>query len=939
MAPEYPSVPLFKEATPRMDARSIVLLAANEPPQQRIRSRNRGDCLRPLMTMFLTIALAFTGIGVTPADAQFRESFEAPEPSWELADRDCTVRVTRHERTFDQAHSGRASEYVQLQSGVGTYIHLTHAVPPSRMIEELRPSVWLKADQSGLQFMVRVVLPHTKDPDTGGPIKTLLRGSAYKQAGTWEQLTVPECSRTLARQLPLLRSQFGPEVTLREAYIDMMVINVYGVAGRADFWIDDLEVDGQVDATTVYEHAAVAYEQPAAVEGGDDQRMGGPALPRTGRSRSLWDGRPEMVRMIEYRGEPVDWLKSLGFNAISLPTPPSPELLAQVEQHGLWMVAPPPVSHSTSGYGTAASRLLAWSLGYDLIPGSLETTRRLAGQLDRTAGDLCPPLVCGADARIWEYSRVADILLLAAPGPNGTLPLADFGQWYLQRAALIQLGTAFWATVPTQVSPRATAQMRGLGANLPVPLALEPEQIRLMSYHAIASGARGIYFRSSSRLDQNDSATRLRALTLQWLNQEMAILEPWVATGSHDSEVDTGDSSVRVSILKTDRSRLLLAIRRAANQQYVTGPVDARSVSFEVFGVPETDEAYRIAPDGLHRVRQHRGAGLRVTLDDSRSVSAMVLTQDRLVINYLARQIEDSRKQRSKLVAEMAAQWYAAVTATHEQLYGAIPVAGPSSHAMEQARHELQHFEQLLEDGGHDRALEFYLRGLDQLAAARYYEWTTATRSFLSPVSTPLCVSYFSLPFHYALTQQMQGTSWGANSLAGGDFESLPHMQSNGWQHIQDDQPDVTSSVELSLHAPRSGRSALRMQCWPRNAADAPLVLDHPPVTIRSGEVPVQPGQILRVHGWARVPQTIVASQDGLLVYDSAGGKELALRLTQAEDWQEFTLFRVAPRQGTISLTFALAGFGEAWLDGVTISPLLHSAANVSETPNETTVR
>ena len=887
----------------------------------------------------VAVVCLFAKLGPPSAWAQFRESFEAPETSWTLADRDCALRVIRHERTFDQAHGGQASEHVQLQTGVGTYVHLTHAIPPSRIIAELQPSVWLKSGQSGLQFMVRVVLPRSQDPGSGGPIRTLLRGTNYQQVGTWEKLTVPEASQLLARQLPLLRSQFGPEVNLREAYIDMLVINAYGGAGEIDLWIDDLEVDGHVEATNVYQTVPAAFEQPADAAAPGDMQIGGPLIPRSDSRQDFWNGRPQMVRMIEYRGEPIAWLKSLGFNAISLPTPPSPELLTEVQKHGIWLMAPPPVSHSTADYGTAASQVFAWSLGEELIPGSLEATRRLAEQLQRSAGGSHPPLVCGASARIWEYSRIADVMLLSPAPPNGSLAMSDYGQWYLQRAALIQLGTPFWAAVPTQVSSRITEQMRGLGADLPIPLSLEPDQIRLLSFHAIASGARGIHFRSASRLDQSDSATRLRAVTLRWLNRELTVLDPWIATGNHDVEVDTGDPAVRVSMLKTDRSRLLLAIRRATNQQYVSGPVEARSVSVEVFGVPDTDEAFRIAADGLHRMRQHRGAGLRLTLDDARLVTVVVLTQDRLVINYLARQLEDAREQHGKLVAEMAAQWYAEVTATHEKLYGAIPVSGPSSHAMEQARHELQHFEQLLEDGGHDRAYEFYLRGLDQLAAARYYDWANATKVFPSPVASAHCVSYFSLPFHFALGQRMQGTSWGANILAGGNFESLPHMQSNGWQHVRDDQPDVESAVELSLHSPRSGRSSLRIQCWPKEGVEAPLVLDHPPVKIASGEVPVKAGQILRINGWARVPQAIQATQDGLMIYDSAGGKDLAVRLTQADEWQEFTMFRAAPRSGSISVTFALTGFGEAWIDGVTITPLLHATADASELSPEAAIR
>ena len=117
------------------------------------------------------------------------------------------------------------------------------------------------------------------------------------------------------------------------------------------------------------------------------------------------------------------------------------------------------------------------------------------------------------------------------------------------------------------------------------------------------------------------------------------------------------------------------------------------------------------------------------------------------------------------------------------------------------------------------------------------------------------------------------------------------------------------------------------MQCWPKQGVEPPIVLDHPPVVISSGEVPVRAGQIVRIHGWARVPRTIEAALDGLMIYDSGGGQDLAVRVTKAEDWQEFDMFRVAPPAGRLTVTFALCGFGEAWIDGVTVTPLLNSNA------------
>ena len=129
-------------------------------------------------------------------------------------------------------------------------------------------------------------------------------------------------------------------------------------------------------------------------------------------------------------------------------------------------------------------------------------------------------------------------------------------------------------------------------------------------------------------------------------------------------------------------------------------------MTVEVPGVPETDEAYRLGDDGLQRLRQAQGTGVGITLEGSHEVSAVVFTQDRLVINFLARQISAAQQQRNELVRGIAAQLYAAVVETHQQLLTFAPATNLTSQAIEgqslsQARSELQHFERLLEGGGH----------------------------------------------------------------------------------------------------------------------------------------------------------------------------------------------------------------------------------------------
>jgi hypothetical protein len=548
------------------------------------------------------------------------------------------------------------------------------------------------------------------------------------------------------------------------------------------------------------------------------------------------------------------------------------------------------------------------------------------------------PVVGIPQGATWEYSRICDLVVLDPPGPQTALPLSDFGRWYLEQSRLLRLGSHFWACVETQCSATVAQQLRLLGANDSDVLALEPDQIRLQAYHAIASGARGLLFRSRSRLDSSDRLTSLRAKALQRVNQELQLIEPWAATGKHEGEYTASDPSVRVSLLTIERSRLLIAIRRLADQQFVAGPFADHPLVLDVPGIPETDEVYRVGEDGLERIAQRRGTGVRMLLEHPGLVSTVVLTQDQLVVNFLARQTAALRRYQDQLLGEIAAQMYAAVVETRQALLESMSADGASpitvnSASLDLARNELQQFQQLIEGGGHERAYEFLERGRRELAMTRYQDWKQASRVFPSAVTSPLCLSFFTLPTHFKLGQRLQGAAWGPNSLAGGDFENLSLLQTSGWQNLTGSQEDVATGVELSLDAPHTGRTALRLQCWPRGD-QPPELIESPPLKIISAPVPVRRGQLVRAHGWVRVPHELQGSMDGLLVYDSIAGRELAHRVRMTEGWQEFTLYRAVPRDGSCTLTFALAALGEVWLDDVTVH-LIDMASSQALAPDE----
>jgi len=151
----------------------------------------------------------------------------------------------------------------------------------------------------------------------------LIRGTSYGQTGTWQKLTVEQAALLVARQVPMLRSQLGTDVSDREAYVDLIVLNAYGGSGGTDVWIDDLEIAGQV-STGVAPHRTDA---PAPEDGTETQTVS--SAPGMVVQAGATDSTPalsdpsRLVRAIDYHGESLPGssrLVSMRFACPRLPT-------------------------------------------------------------------------------------------------------------------------------------------------------------------------------------------------------------------------------------------------------------------------------------------------------------------------------------------------------------------------------------------------------------------------------------------------------------------------------------------------------------------------------------------------------------------------------------------------------------------------------------------
>jgi hypothetical protein len=912
--------------------------------------------------------LALVALCATAALGQnaWYEGFEGPNNSWREAGGDMSYHVERHQRIRGEAHTGNQCELISIRAEQGTAVYFDHEVGQPRIIDELRPTLWIKADRPGLQVLARVVLPRTFDPRSGQPAYVLIPGGSYREAGTWQQLSLDDLSRLLVRQARVLRCQLGPMATVdeHEAYLDRIVLNVYGGAGVTNVCIDDLDIAGFV-ARPPGAGDPVAG-RPAAMHRDANAdplvrwmaRVDGPVVAQpypaiSGRpvqpakaaltgSILLAEGHPLLPRIIQYQGEPLEFLTRLGFNAVWLAQPPSPDLMAEAERLHLWVVCPPPLragaetppeATEVPEIGPELDNVLAWDLGPQfggeqpeaVRSQALETVRSRAIKLRAADPRRGRPLIVATDSDLRNYSRVTGLLLLGRQVLGASMEMSDYAAWLRNRQLLAEPGTPVWAAVQTQLPAALVEQLGVLIPGRPVPLAVSSEQIRLMAYTALAAGSRGLLFESQSPLNATDAETRYRAMSLELLNLALVMIEPWVAGGSPLTSIGCKIPEITGTALRSDHACLMLPIWSSPNSQYVLGQAAGNTVSLVAPGVPETSWAYELIPGGLRTLRNsHVMGGYQVTMEEFGPVAQIALTQDPLVILTLTRQSTAAGRRAAELARELATREFEVVQRVAAEVGPRAATGRQTNEWLVAARRGLLECSERLsaKDQEYQGAYLAAQRAMRPMRLLERACWDTASKRLLVPAASPAAASFATLPWQWRLIDDITSSQPGPNRLPGGDFEDLPTTLGAGWRNFPRPLPGIESLAELVPQAKHSGEMGMHLLARPTDPKNVPAVIETAPLWIITPPVPVAAGDVVRIHGWVKTVLPVTGSSDGLSIFDSIAGEAFAERIVESFGWHEFTLFRCVPRSGPLTVTFALNGLGEVYLDEVSVEVL-----------------
>ena len=892
--------------------------------------------------IYLVFVALVVGCWLAPAPvaAQFHEDFEKLGSTWQRSETDCVIRKSKwtSQRINEQFENNRF-EQIKFVAGPGTHIFVTHDVTPALVISELQPSVRVRSGSRGAKIYVRVVLPETPAPDGSGPMTALVAGSAYKLNGNWQRLTFggsgadSDLASSLREKVWLLRREYGEHVSATGAYVDKVVLNLYSGAGETTVDIDDLKVDGIVAAKPVSTKRAIVRDNKVRPVAAFESQTGKKSslVVRDG-TVLLVKKQPFFASIIQHNGEPFDYLKALGFNVIELKRTATYEQLETANKLDLWLVCPPPSNVGLSTIPFHFDRVMAWKLGDNLTGRDLPIVEQRIQEIRESDQRVGRPIIGHAVSDWTGLTNLTDILV-AGLQPLGTSSLASqYSDWIKVRSDKTGNRRPIWADVQTELAPDLLKQVKVLVRQTP-PTPIEPQQIKFLAYEAITGGARGIRFTSANRLDGVNPVTRLRALTLEWINAELAQLEPWIAGGAMMGKISLpDDSDVEVTAINTSRSRLLLIQRPTHHEQYLAGDQPLKQVKFSDLDSAFSDKAYLINQSGLESLANVRGTnGTQLVIDNCPYAAAVVLTQDPLVVNFLTASYERIAQQSIlQMQFELTQQWLAIEQLIDAQMQLVGRQTPTASGELERASIAFDNATQMLNQQN-KLAAELYLNQANQhLAQARREVIGDPLASFQSKSSAALTSHCSLVPLHWTLADSLAGGNWNPNGLPGGDFENLQHMLSNGWQNRRIDSDAVATKVELVESAVVDGTYGLKMSVASRSGQPVELV-ESPPLTIQTPGVKVKAGEFVRIHGWVNVPNAFVGSQDGLRITDTLGGPAMAERVPITDGWQEFTLYRGVEKTGQLSVSFELTGIGVANIDEVTIRTIELPAEGLRE--------
>lgn len=642
-----------------------------------------------------------------------RDDFESARPVWRQEQTDATVNLLAHERSRRAAHKGVTSERFHFVSGIGGAFYYSYPLPKLVVTDPLRAELFVRSNRAGIRIYGRVVLPKDRDPETGQPSFVMVAGSAYENADRWQRLVLTNLRPSIERQARVLRATTRRPVSLEGAYLERLVINLFGGIGETEVFLDDLLIapvtTQDVEVHAQPQPAPVQPERPTPAAAGADAPMvkfdGPNKLVRKGRDGRYYDW---VFTAIDAPDADVVELRRHGFDVLSDRADADPHRLAEAVRRGFFLM--PRLDGTSEGHPIDADRMIAtaqrfpyrdavafWNLGEGLGRATdpdargeeLERIRAVNSGLRRHPPGVSELTTACVEGGLPDYAFAPKNLSIMGIHPicwgsvQDPFEVYNYLKQRREITALSNPGGLYAAWLPATAPPSVPMAVWGPGTPPAwgVPR-VQPEQLRMLTYAALSAGYRGIGFHGDA--DLTGDLGRSLLIEMSFLNEEIDLIESILANGA-DPIVMHGTSlpdpstlpppgasptqrvapvkeppphpSIRAAAIGTidRRGTLLLVSDLSSGAQYQPPQMAIDTICITV-PAPQSAQAFEISPGEVKALdmRERVPGGTRITLKSFDTSTLILLTTDFGLKDRLEEQIQRVRPMAVQMAIEQA---------------------------------------------------------------------------------------------------------------------------------------------------------------------------------------------------------------------------------------------------------------------------------------------
>ena len=824
-----------------------------------------------------------------------RDGFETPKIAWRQEQTDATVKIYAHERTNRAAHEGQLSEGFQFEAGIGGGLYFSYRLPNIPVTDELKVGLYVRSNRSGAQVLGRVVLPSDVDPDSRRPSFVLVPGTIFENSDRWQKLELADMLPAVERQAKVIRASSRRPVSLEGAYLERLVVNIYGGEGETEVYLDELTV-GPVPASVNAVPRAEPPKGPSVRTIADRPR--GPNEPleavppglnsriKLDRNRLTKDDFPWFPTAVRAPDADPDRLRRVGCDVLVVPKGTDEATTRRAIASGLLLI--PELTGPDDRTLPDADRLLSeaqafagkdavafWSMGENLgrsvdlgaRKASLLRVRDAERAFRKARPGGSPLTTATVSGMLPEYARLPenlDVIGIPTAGWATTQDPYEMYQFLDQRKLLTARSNndaLFMATIDATAPPVYRESI--WGTDTPPSWGeprVQPEQLRVAAYAAIAAGSRGLIFRADSDLTRDLGRPNLIEMAL--LNEEIDLLEPILAdpdkairmidTYFPDPpppppmtlfQMSTGMTvkpkvpkefpphpTIKAASITTKdrRGTLLMVADYAKYAQYQPAQSAFNNLILRV-PAPSDAHAYRISPGGVLALKSSRVAGgIEMVLEDFGLTAIVLVTTNVELKDQIEQSINSNRPKAVVLAIEQAEILRAWVVEVDSILRDRGHPQKDSAALLDQAGELINSAREALEREDYPTAWDearrvgrplrilmryHFMAAYDAIRDAlldqdlpcgpRPYEGHDYPKPrIIAPIVAAPLASFSTLPQAWIWYEWIRSGRLGRNLVPGGDFNKADALKADGWVDVSYQTDEIATEIRLNEGGP-----------------------------------------------------------------------------------------------------------------------------------------